>query len=71
MPEVTIYLAAGRTPEQKKGLLRDVTAAVVANTGVVPDLVTVQIIETSPEFKSKGGIPYSERAPALTVRDPG
>lgn len=71
MPEVTINLAAGRTPEQKRGLLRDVTQAVVANTGVHPDLVTVQIIECSPDFKSKGGIPYSERAPGLTVRDSG
>lgn len=68
MPEITIYLASGRSVEQKRGLLRDVTEAVVANTGVLPDLVTVQIIETAPEFKSKGGIPYSERAPALTVK---
>jgi len=71
MPEVTIYLAAGRTLEQKQGLLRDVTKAVVDNTGVFADLVTVQIIETPPELKSKGGIPYSERAPSLTIKQAG
>lgn len=66
MPEVTVYLAAGRSPEQKRGLLRDLTRAVVDNTGVHPDLVTVQIIETPLELKAKGGIPYSER-PAAAV----
>lgn len=64
MPEIMVYLAAGRSLEQKKGLLRDITKAVTENTGVHPDLVTVQIIETPLELKSKGGIPYSERPPA-------
>ncbi len=68
MPEVTVFLAAGRSLEQKQGLLRDITKAVVDNTNVLPDLVTVQIIETPAELKSKGGIPYSERAPALIFR---
>jgi 4-oxalocrotonate tautomerase len=63
MPEVVVYAVAGRSEEAKHGLLRDVTDAVVKNFGVHPDLVTVQIVEAQADLKSKGGIPYSVRAP--------
>jgi 4-oxalocrotonate tautomerase len=61
MPEVVVYLAEGRTPEQKRGLLKDITAAVVKNTGVGADSVTVSILETPRAHKAKGGVPFSER----------
>lgn len=63
MPEVTVYALEGRSIEDKHGLLRDITDAVVKNFGVTPDLVTVQIIEANADLKSKGGIPYSVRHP--------
>lgn len=61
MPEVVIYLLEGRTNEAKKGLMKDVTDAVVKNCGVQPEAVIVQIVESSRDNKSKGGIPFSER----------
>lgn len=63
MPEVVIYAVAGRSTEAKHTLMRDVTDAIVRNFGVHPDLVTVQIVEAPADLKSKGGIPYSVRAP--------
>ena len=43
MPEVTIGLLEGRTLEQKRGLVRDMTEAVVRNCGVRPEDVTIII----------------------------
>ena len=64
MPEIIVYAVEGRSLEQKQGLLRDITEAVVKNFGVPPGVVTVQIVEASADLKSKGGVPYSQRAPA-------
>jgi 4-oxalocrotonate tautomerase len=62
MPEVIVYLAAGRTPEQKKGLMKDISDAVVKNASVAIDAVTVQIIEAPLTDKMKGGVVFAERA---------
>ena len=61
MPEIIVYLAEGRAGEAKKALMKDITDAVVKNFGVNPEAVVVQIVESSSENKSKGGIPFSER----------
>lgn len=61
MPEVVIHLAEGRTPEQKRALMKDITDAVVKNAGVNADTVTVSIIETPKTHKMKGGVLFSER----------
>jgi 4-oxalocrotonate tautomerase len=53
--------AAGRSPEQKKGLMKDLTDAMVKNFGVPADVVTVQIVEAPKTDKAKGGVPFSER----------
>jgi 4-oxalocrotonate tautomerase len=45
MPEVIVHMAAGRSPEQKKALMMDISQAVVKNTGTPLDAVTVSIIE--------------------------
>ena len=71
MPEIMIYAAAGRSLESKHALMRDVTDAVVKNFGVHPELVTIQIVEAPGELKSKGGIPYSVRAPGDVFADRG
>jgi len=63
MPEVIVYAAEGRSFEQKKGLLQDITSAVVKNFGVDPDQVVVQIVEAPLALKAKGGILFSERRP--------
>jgi len=61
MPEVYVHAVKGRTPEQKKALMKDITDAVVKNFNAAPDAVVVSIIETDPVAKSKGGVPFSER----------
>jgi 4-oxalocrotonate tautomerase len=63
MPEIVVYAMAGRTTEAKHALMREITDAVVKNFSVHPDLVTVQIVEAQADSKSKGGVPYSVRAP--------
>jgi len=61
MPEIIVYAIAGRTAEQKRGLMKDITEAVVKNFGTAPEQVTVQIVESPKDSKAKGGIPFSER----------
>lgn len=61
MPEIIVYAVEGRTNEQKKALMKDITDAVVKNFGTHIDSVTVQIVESPRVNKAKGGVPFSER----------
>jgi len=61
MPEIVVFCAEGRTPEQKKNLMRGLTDAMVEHFGVKAEVVTVQIVEAPKINKAKGGIPFSER----------
>jgi 4-oxalocrotonate tautomerase len=61
MPEVYVHAVEGRTKEQKKALIQDITQAVVKNFGVAADAVLVEIVETSRDNKAKGGVLFSER----------
>jgi 4-oxalocrotonate tautomerase len=61
MPEVHVYLAAGRSPEQKKALMKGISDAVVGTLGVDADVVTVQIVEAPLTDKMKGGKTFVER----------
>ena len=60
MPEILVHIAEGRTAESKKALMKDITDAVVKNFGVPPERVVVQIVESSKENKSRGGVLFSE-----------
>jgi 4-oxalocrotonate tautomerase len=60
MPEVVVYMLQGRTLEQKRGLIKDITAAVVENAGAQPEAVTVSLVETAKDSKGKGGVLFSE-----------
>ncbi|RYE11377.1 MAG: 4-oxalocrotonate tautomerase [Hyphomicrobiales bacterium] len=60
MPEILVHIAEGRTPESKKALMKDITDAVVKNFGVAAERVVVQIVESSKDNKSRGGVPFSE-----------
>lgn len=55
MPLVTVKALEGRTIEQKRGLVRDITEAVVKNFKVEPESVTVDIIENSRDNLAKAG----------------
>ncbi|HUA05180.1 MAG TPA: tautomerase family protein [Solirubrobacteraceae bacterium] len=61
MPEVHVYMAAGRTAEQKKGMMLDITRALVDHLAVSPEVVTVQIIEAPLTDKMKNGETFEER----------
>ena len=61
MPEVYIYAIEGRTIDQKRALVKDITDAVVRNFKVEPGTVTVQIMESPKSSKAKGGVLFSER----------
>jgi 4-oxalocrotonate tautomerase len=61
MPEVYVHAIEGRSKDQKRALIQDITAAVVTNFGVAADAVLVEIIETSKDNKAKGGVLFSER----------
>ena len=61
MPLVTVKAVEGRTVEQKRGLVKDITEAVVKNFKVDPDAVTVDIIEYSRENLAKSGKLFVDR----------
>jgi len=61
MPEIYIHAVEGRSLDQKRALVREITAAVVKNFNVTADAVMVQIIESSKDNKAKGGVLFSER----------
>jgi 4-oxalocrotonate tautomerase len=63
MPEVYIHAIEGRSIEQKRSLVKEITDAVVRNFKVAPEAVMVQIIESPKDLKAKGGVLFSDRPP--------
>jgi 4-oxalocrotonate tautomerase len=63
MPEVYVHAVEGRTLDQKRALIKDITDAVVRNFKVDAEAVMVQIMESPKTHKAKGGVLFSERAP--------
>ena len=61
MPEIIVYAVEGRTAEQKKSLMKDITDVVVRNFKVPAEAVVVQIVESKKDSKAKGGVPFTER----------
>src|SRR5215217_7803329 len=68
MPEITISMAAGRTDDQKAGMMRDITQALVKNLGVDADAVVIQINEAPLHHKMKGGKTFVERRAAMQTK---
>jgi 4-oxalocrotonate tautomerase len=62
MPEVYVHAIEGRSIEQKRALVKDITDAVVRHFNVKPDAV-MQIMESPKELKAKGGFLFSDRPP--------
>lgn len=60
MPEIIIYAMEGRTQEQKRGLVRDITDACVKHLDAPAEAVVIQLVECPPSSKAKGGILFSE-----------
>jgi 4-oxalocrotonate tautomerase len=61
MPSITVKALEGRTIEQKRGLIQDVTAAVVKNFRVKPESVTVYIVEYAKENVAEAGKLFVDR----------
>jgi 4-oxalocrotonate tautomerase len=61
MPEIYVYAVEGRTLDQKRALIQDITSATVKHFKVAPETVMVQIIESPRHNKAKGGVLFSER----------
>ena len=60
MPEVIVHALSGRSPEQKRRLMKAITEAVAEHFEVPVAGIIVQIVEADHDSKSKGGVPYSE-----------
>jgi 4-oxalocrotonate tautomerase len=60
MPEIYVHAVKGRTLDQKRALIKDITDAVVKNFSVPVEAVTIEIIESEPTAKAKGGVLFSE-----------
>ncbi len=60
MPLVTINILEGRTVEQKRGMAKDVTAAIVKNIGCPATAVTITIVDLKKENISAGGILFCD-----------
>ena len=63
MPEVYVYAVEGRTIDQKRSLVKDITESVVRNFKVTPEAVMVQVMESPKDSKAKGGFLFSDRPP--------
>jgi len=55
MPLVTIKIIEGRSIEQKRGMVKDVTQAIVKNIGCPPAAVHIDLIEYSRENIADAG----------------
>jgi 4-oxalocrotonate tautomerase len=61
MPLITVKALEGRTIEQKRGLVKDITAAVVKHFGAKPESVTIDIIDYSKENFAQAGQLFLDR----------
>ena len=55
MPTIVVETDVGKTVEQKRGLVKDITEAVCKNFNVEPQAVTILIHEQKKENRGKGG----------------
>jgi 4-oxalocrotonate tautomerase len=63
MPEIYVHAVEGRTIDQKRALVKDITEAVVRHFKVPAEAVMVQIVESPKDNKAKGGLLFSDRPP--------
>jgi 4-oxalocrotonate tautomerase len=60
MPLVTIKIFEGRTTEQKRSMVKDVTEAIVKNIGCQPEAVHIDIVDLKRENIAQGGKLFSD-----------
>ncbi|MEW6662514.1 MAG: 2-hydroxymuconate tautomerase [Bacillota bacterium] len=67
MPVLHIHMLSGKTPEQKKAMVKSVTEAIVKSIEVEAEKITIFIKEFEKEDIGKAGLLYNE----LDTRCPG
>jgi 4-oxalocrotonate tautomerase len=61
MPTIIVEADEGKTIDQKRGLVRDITEAVCKNYNVDPQAVTILLHEQKKENRAKGGVLVLDR----------
>ena len=61
MPLIQVQMFAGRTPQQKRDLVRALTDACVETTGSTPDAVDVILTDVEQSDWAQGGELFSEK----------
>ena len=61
MPVITVEAIEGRTIDQKRGLVKDITEAVVKHFKIEPEYVHIHIIELSRDNVAKAGQLFTDR----------
>ncbi len=61
MPIVQVHLLEGRSREQKKDLVKEMTASICSSLGVRPEQVRIILSEMNPDEYSVGGELFSEK----------
>lgn len=61
MPLVTVKVLEGKTIEQKRALVKDITEAVVKDFEVPVSAVTIDIVDLSKENLAIGGTLFTDR----------
>ena len=60
MPLVTIKMIEGRTTEQKRKMVKDITEAICKNLGCPASAVHIDILEMKAENYAQGGKLFSD-----------
>jgi len=61
MPTIQVNLLVGRTTEQKRSLVANITEAVVKSLGVKPDVVRIILQEMATDDYAIGGVLTSDK----------
>ncbi|MCX5820022.1 MAG: tautomerase family protein [Deltaproteobacteria bacterium] len=61
MPTIIVEADEGKTIDQKRGLVKDITEAVCKNYNVDPQVVTILLHEQKKENRAKGGVLIVDR----------
>ena len=61
MPLIQVQMFAGRTPQQKRDLVRALTDAIVETAGSTPDAVDIILTDVEQSDWAQGGELFSEK----------
>ncbi len=62
MPLIQVQMFTGRTPQQKRDLVRALTDAFVETAGSTPESIDVILTDVEPSDWAQGGTLFSEKS---------